>query len=42
MTDESTTKNVNNVYDHELLFFSTYFARKTAFFYTKQKYITVR
>ena len=41
MTDVSTMNNINNVYDYELLllllffYFSTYFARKRAYFCTK-------
>ena len=34
MTDESTTKNVNNAYDHNFFF---YFARKRAYFLYKTK-----
>ena len=43
MTDVSTTTNINSVYDHKFLFFSFfYFVRKTAFFFMKQEYMTVR
>ena len=43
MTDESTTKNVNNAYDHIFFFFFFFtLPERELIFYTKQKYITVR